>query len=312
MTHRRVLAWSVLFLFSSAVALNCTSNDTSEFGKSSGGVAPCKAGTEKCECGTGNTCAAGLVCLSNLCVAEPTTATATGSGGTATVATVGSGGGSATGTGGAAASGGAASSSATTGSGGGASVSSTAASSTAATGSGGGSPVACGTNVIDDFSSCDANICSTGGRGGMWHTVAATNVSGQTFMVGVPGGSWLDMSCAALTTGGGGGDYAGIGIKLANGGPYSLMAWSGITLTLESSNNTWLQLVAMDGGVFQSQVIGMAGTSVQHVQPFSSFQKVGGTPGANNLDLTKITDLQVMAADTNGYGFAVHDVTLNN
>jgi hypothetical protein len=68
----------------------------------------------------------------------------------------------------------------------------------------------------------------------------------------------------------------------------------------------------MDGGVFQVNVPGVVGTSMMHTVKFSDMMHVSNTPGSATLDLTQITDLQIMADVNMGWGYAVHQVALGH
>jgi hypothetical protein len=120
------------------------------------------------------------------------------------------------------------------------------------------------------------------------------------------------MTCAAWTYGGTGGAYVGFGTQLAGGSAYDLSPWSGMTILLESSNDTWLQIKASDGAVFQVNIPGVMGTSVMHSVKFTDMQYVGGTGGSSTLDLTKITDVQLMADVNMGWGYALHSIVLDH
>jgi hypothetical protein len=144
----------------------------------------------------------------------------------------------------------------------------------------------------------------------MWHAVQDSTAN-NNFLIGSPGGSWNDQTCAAWTTGGGG-TYAGFGTQLAGGAAYNLNSWASITILVETSNDIWVQLKAMDGGVFQVNVPGVVGTSMMHTVKFSDMMHVGNTPGSTTLDLTQITDLQIMADVNMGWGYAVHQVALGH
>jgi hypothetical protein len=65
----------------------------------------------------------------------------------------------------------------------------------------GGTPVVsggCGTNVIDDFSTCDEDICETGGRVGGWYTFAGGSEEFTVpFATMIPRGDTLDANPAA-------------------------------------------------------------------------------------------------------------------
>jgi len=287
MTHRRLFAACAALLLSSGAVLGLMDCDSN--------APTCLAGSEKCACAKNNACLTGLTCLSSICVNASSLTTSTTAG---TTATTGSGGGGTTGTGGAA--------STTAGTGG----ATTAASSSGGTG-GSVSTGPCAPNTIDDFSSCDMSICNTSGRSGMWHTVMDANAM-QTFTVSTLPSPWNDTTCAAWTTGGPGGAYAGFGTQLANGSAYDLSPWGGMTLVVESSHDIFLQVKEMDGGVFQVNIPGMDGTSVPHSFRFTDLQYVANTGGSTTLDLTKITDVQVMADLSAGFGYALHSITLDN
>jgi hypothetical protein len=281
MTHRRLFASCVALLLSSGLAMvmvNCNTGDT----------AMCTAGYERCACAENNACLTGLTCLSSVCVNASTSSVSSSSSSSGSSGDAGTGG---------ATDGGAKATS----------------SSSAASGGGGdaGPTTPCGPNVIDDFSTCDTSICNVGGRSGTWQTVLAPNAT-ETFMVSDPPSPWNDMTCAAWTTGPSGAASVGFGTQLAGGSPYSLSPWGGMTLLIESSNDTFLQLKAADGGTFQVNIPGMAGTSVPHSIRFTDLQYVSGTGGSTTLDLTQITDLQLMADVNMGFGYALHSVVLDD
>jgi hypothetical protein len=164
--------------------------------------------------------------------------------------------------------------------------------------------------VIDDFSTCDTSICPSGGRSGTWHAVQDTTAN-QNFQVSVPGGSWNDQTCAAWTTGGGG-MYAGFGTQLNGGNPYNLNQYASITISVETSNDIFVQLKSNDGAVFQVNVPGAPGTSMMHTVNFSDMMHVANSGGSANLNLANITDVQIMADVAMGWGYAVHLVALGH
>jgi hypothetical protein len=142
----------------------------------------------------------------------------------------------------------------------------------------------------------------------MWKTVEATGAM-ETFAVSMPPAPWNDNTCAAWTFGGTGGAYVGFGTQLAGGNAYDLSKWSGMTLLVEGQNAMWLQLKTMAGAVYQVNIAGAAGTSMPYSIKFSDMMLAPGTNGS--LDLTKITDVQLMAATPSGFGYALHSIVLN-
>jgi hypothetical protein len=135
------------------------------------------------------------------------------------------------------------------------------------------------------------------------------------FGIGDPGATWFDMSCAAWTTGGLAGtappgDYAGIGLKLNNGSPYSLLGNTGITVRIESSHPVIFFLTELTGGYeFAYTIPGNANPQTVQI-PFSSLQPFAGTPSGANLDPTQITDIGFAAQNPAGFGYAIHQVFL--
>jgi hypothetical protein len=293
MTHRRLLASAVTLVLAAGFAtglLNCDKGNTST----------CVPGYEKCPCAAGNACLTGLTCLSNTCVRgdASTSSASTSSGMTST----GSGG--MTGTGGMTGSGGTGGMTAVDGG-----------TTSSSTGTGGSTGGPCGPGAIDDFSSSACDMTHTTCLGGTWQALMGGGAT-QTFTVSVPPGNWTDhTTCAAWTQGGPDtamNAYVGFGTQLAGGAAYNLMQWTGATLLIEGQNPMFFQLKAADGGVFQVKITGMPGGSTMWPIKFTDMQPVANTPGSKTLDLTKITEVQLMADVTQGFGYALHSIALTN
>jgi len=167
-------------------------------------------------------------------------------------------------------------------------------------------------NVIDNFASCDENICNVDGRSGSWYNYADTLVN-DSFKVGVPGGLWGDQSCAAVATGGSDEishvGYAGIGIILADGEPYDLSGYTGLRLSIETDDDVQVIIKTATGGLFGAWFAGNTNSSsLSRDVSFASMSALVGSVGSKTLNA--ITELQFNADDPTAYGFAVHRVTL--
>lgn len=282
---------SYWFVSSSVVALllGCTPSpvmvdleDDTEGGTATDGV--CIDGNEGCACYPNETCNDGLTCLSMLCVdAGPLDASADGS------------------------------NSATGGATGGA-MTSTSSSPPDPDGSDSGTSGACGgapSNTLDNFFSCDPQICPIDGRSGDWFAFADDDVS-QSFMVSMLPPDWVDNSCAAWTEGGSSGGAAGyaiIGFPLANGEPYDISDYDGVTVHMESGGAVLFIARTAGDGAFGGWLWPTVGTEARSL-PFSEmFPQEGSELDA--FDPTQVVDFLFAAENPYGFGYAIHGVELD-
>jgi hypothetical protein len=163
--------------------------------------------------------------------------------------------------------------------------------------------------VIDNFESCDTQICELEGRSGSWFNYADVQVN-DDFDVKIPGGTWLDQGCAAVHTGGGpasGTDFAGIAVQLLNEGDgYDASGYTGIRLLIETGDSVYLHITCSDGGHYGAIVPGgTVGSDTRNV-PFSSM--VAANDNAGTKDLTHVTKVGIDAGDPESYGYALHRI----
>lgn len=167
-------------------------------------------------------------------------------------------------------------------------------------------------SVIDNFHSCDTNICNLGGRSGSWYEYADTLVN-DSFRVGIPGGLWGDQSCAVVATGGSLESehvgYAGVGIVLAKGEPYDLSAYTGLRLSIETDDDVYVVIKTANGGMYGTFFEGNTGSgSSSRDISFASMAAMVGNTGTKTLN--EVIELQFNAVDPTSYGFAIHRVAL--
>jgi hypothetical protein len=287
-------------------------------GPGDGGL--CDEGAETCPCYPNQTCDDGLMCLSGLCVENAGSGGSSGSGGDAGASgstgsggdggSAGSGGDGGTGGG----SGGTGGDGGSTGGTGGDSGSGGSSATGGSSGTGGSPGDTCGnasSSVVDNFFTCDTRICDLGGRQGSWYAFADTGVN-QNFAVSVPGSGWVDRSCAAWTIGGplayGTQNFAGIGLVLADGSPYDLRHYTGVTIWLESDADVWFVVKAADGGQFGGWLAATTGNQARTLSFASLTRMLDST--VDLLDLSQALDLQFTAKNPSGFGFAIHSVLL--
>jgi len=187
----------------------------------------------------------------------------------------------------------------------------------------GGAPVV--SNVIDDFSTCDANINNASGRSGSWFKYADDDLN-LTMGTGDPGTMWVDHSCALFVTAGCSVDpsthcaFGGAGVELAGGSAYDLSSYDGVKVLLEAGNDVYFMLKTCTSSTCATDnsygvwVTGSTGCTTRTI-PFStlvasSTAPVGSLP---NLQYTKEIHFTIGAAltiPTGGFGMAIHKLEL--
>lgn len=166
--------------------------------------------------------------------------------------------------------------------------------------------------VIDDFVVCDEEILAIAGRSGVWTGEADTDVN-ITYDYGNPGSQWADHTCAAWATGGAvlngvNTDFAFIGFMLNEGDAYSLAAYDGLELKLESSDYVQVVLKTVGGGYFQYTLTPLTGSNLRYA-PFSGMAKMANSL-ENILNLNNVYEVQFSVTDRTTFGLAIHSVTL--
>jgi hypothetical protein len=133
---------------------------------------------------------------------------------------------------------------------------------------------------------------------------------------GDPGTTWLDHTCAAWATGNSSGltstdgDYAGIGVILSGGDPYSVSGYTGVRVTIENAVNVFFFAKTYDGNYFSTPINAATGEQVKSI-PFSSLLPSQSTPATAVFDRTQVIELQFTAVKPlASFGFAVHLVEL--
>jgi len=162
--------------------------------------------------------------------------------------------------------------------------------------------------IIDNFATCSLQIPMVGGRAGSWTDFGTAAVSKQFGVSSPPGTSWSDTSCGAWSTGGGtvtSSDYAGIDVTLDNGATYSLAAYTGITVTVETAQEVSFRVKMLNSYTFRYLIPGATGAIAYQI-PFSSLTPSPSTPSGTTLDLTQVTDLQVLPVNPASFAYAVH------
>lgn len=268
----------------------------------------CPTGALRCACFPNSTCDTGLSCVSSICVALDGDGGLSGIGASSSSSTNGGSGnssaGSSSGGNGNSSSGGSASSS--SGSSGASSSSSSSSGNTC-----GGAPA----TVIDNFTTCDTQICNLGGRSGSWFQFASVNIN-QAFAVSEPPSGFADRSCAAWSTGGGisgvtaPSTFAGIGLQLVpTGATYDLSAYSGVTVLMESGQEVYFVVEDDAGGYFGSEMSGGGSGSLSYSIYFADLAPLANSQTATP-DLSHATQLEFDSDAPTSYGFAIHAVSL--
>jgi hypothetical protein len=187
-------------------------------------------------------------------------------------------------------------------------------------GGAGGTPVVntgCGTNVVDDFSSCDDEICEREGRVGGWFTFAGDGIGIDEDQDGVryPTSDWVDETCAVMLAGG---DntldteyYAGIGLALNDFDPYDLSGYQGVRFTIEAGAQIDFTLrTAADEYFIGPSPVGPTVGSETFSIALADLIARGDNPDAE-LNLTLIQEFQwTVVAPEEGFGMAIHLVEL--
>jgi hypothetical protein len=162
--------------------------------------------------------------------------------------------------------------------------------------------------VIDNFATCALQIPMISNRIGVWSDFGTQPV-GKAFGVSKPPGTgWADTACGAWLTGGGtvtSNDYAGIGVTLNDGSAYSLAGYTGVTVTVETSLSVTFEVKMLDGYTFGYTIPGATG-AVAHDVAFSTLTASPGTPSGTTLDLTQVTELEILAGNPASFGYTVH------
>ncbi len=321
---RTCISFFVFTLLSLPAWTGC--GGTNGSGPVGGGGTGCETGEEGCACFGNDTCNDDLSCLSDVCVdtgsgsgSASSSGGSDGSGGSAGDGSGGDGsGGDGSGGDGSGGDGSGGDGSGGDGSGGdgsGGSSSTGGSNSTGGNDGSGGGPSAdtCGgaaANIVDNFHSCDENICEIAGRKGVWYGEADLLVN-DDFEVDEPGGTWGDNSCAAIATGGSAEvtnvDFAYIGVILNGGAGYDVSGYSGVRIDIESDDQVYVSIVTSDGGHYGVNVPGgTGGTSQIRNAAFGAMVAAGDNVGTK--DLTNVEEIHFAADDPTGYGFAIHGV----
>lgn len=162
-----------------------------------------------------------------------------------------------------------------------------------------------GAHVIDNFTTCDDNICQVGGRTGTWFSYADVGIN-LDFDVRVPPTAWSYGSCAAVTIGGplasGSKTYAGAGVILNNGNPYNASGYTGVRITLESGAPVWVAIVQANGGRYGA-FAPASNVQVRDI-PFSAMTAQDDSTGVK--DTSQIIEIHFNPEDPSaGFGFLV-------
>ncbi|HEY5959843.1 MAG TPA: hypothetical protein VIV60_24985, partial [Polyangiaceae bacterium] len=185
----------------------------------------------------------------------------------------------------------------------------------------GGAPIATGgassannSPIIDAFATCDDKIENNGGRSGKWYFFADTDFN-ATHAYGDPGTQWADHGCAAwliLGCTGTACTFAGLGLQLSEGNPYSLSSYAGLSIAFESKDNLYVTVKTSDGGNFGVWMTGGTGNVTRNVD-FSNFAAMANS-ATTVLNKSLVTEVQFTIGKTieldAGFGFAIHSVSL--
>ncbi len=180
-------------------------------------------------------------------------------------------------------------------------------------------------NVIDDFSTCDKNINVASGRSGVWFSYADSELN-LTMGFGDPGTMWSDHSCAAFVTAGCSKEpsslctFGGAGVQLAAGNAYDLSSYSGVRVTMESSNDVYFMLNTCSDASCATKythgvwMLGGSGSYVRTVSfaslAASSTAPVGSSPNRQYTTEMHFTIGAALAISTGGFGMAIHKLEL--
>ncbi len=168
---------------------------------------------------------------------------------------------------------------------------------------------------IDDFATCDASICTLGGRIGKWFSYAGSGIGLDADQRGVmvPPSDWNDPNCGMLLAGGakaaGGELYAGVGFALNDGDPYDISSYDGVYFALgtESALTFTIRNSSDEYFIYPSSFGGESATT-EHYVPLSAIEARSDNPDAV-LYLDDVVEFQwnVNAPD-DGFGFVIHGV----
>lgn len=171
-------------------------------------------------------------------------------------------------------------------------------------------PASPSSDIIDNFATCDSYINEVDGRSGSWYSWADNGIN-LDFAVRTPPSGWSNQGCAALATGGelpsGETDYAGIGLILANGEPYDLRGYSGLTVSIETGDDVSVAIKTLSGGQFGYRLGPTVGSETTNID----FNYFGAWANSTSeyLDLSEVIEIQFVPHSV-PFGFAVHLVSL--
>ncbi len=171
-------------------------------------------------------------------------------------------------------------------------------------------PVNPSSDIIDNFATCDDYINEVDGRSGSWYSWADNGIN-LDFAVRTPPSGWSNQGCAALATGGelpsGETNFAGIGLIVANGEPYDLRGYSGLTVSIETGDDVSVAIKTLSGGQFGYRLGPTTGSETTNID----FYYFGAWANSTSqyLDLSEVIEIQFVPHSL-PFGFAVHLVSL--
>jgi hypothetical protein len=166
--------------------------------------------------------------------------------------------------------------------------------------------------IVDDFADCNTAIYQVRSRTGSWYAAADTGIN-LAFAVSVPPSGYTDRRCGAWTTGGPKGagptNFGLIGVSLLNNSqPYSLAAYTGVTVALEAQAVDFT-VKTTNVGYFVKHLPTTAGTQTFDIDFATLTPRADSV--AQTLDKSKVTDIQFTIPDASvGYGFVIHGLWL--
>lgn len=172
--------------------------------------------------------------------------------------------------------------------------------------------------MVENFFICEVRICEIAGRSGSWYAYARQGITNNLTVAANQAG-FVNKSCAAAVRGsyigiGIDSPFAGIGFALADQAPYNVSSYTGIQVSIETTEKMYVHIYTTSGADF-IVAFNQLNNSNKVKIPFTSFTY---SFGDTTLDLTQVegfkftpdlTDAQTM---NDSFNFAVYSVQLYN
>ncbi len=160
-------------------------------------------------------------------------------------------------------------------------------------------------HVIDDFGSCDDEICPIEGRSGLWYFYRSGVSCDYTSCEGIGTPVYVsDGACGAWSVGGAEeiltGYYAGFGLQIADGAEYNACAYTGIQVTYASSEPVDMFLKYAGTGDTAPRVGASLPGTVDVITETLSL--------SDSTVCSQLTEIQFEPTSLYGWGFAIYDV----